>query len=120
MYLDKFIKYTKTVNERTDIPQNEKDNLIRGMKRAFVTVTNISNDIIDAKIGTSEYNSRKEYNEAISAAFEAMNKINEMYEKQFGECVFETIPTRTSELYDLSRIINRELLENIKNENQYA
>ena len=118
MYLDKFIKYTKTVNERTDIPQNEKDNLIQEMKKAFVTVTNISNDIIDAKVGTSEYKTQEEYSSTISTAFESVNKINEMYERQFGECIFETIPNGTSELYDLSRIINRELLENIKNGNQ--
>lgn len=115
MYLNKYIDYIKTIDKRKDLQPDEKEIKINEMKTAFVEVANISSKIVDAKFGIKEYG-QKEYDSVIDSAIKSAHKIDVLYKEQFGIPLFAKAPQTASDVFDLSVVLNDELLEDIKKE----
>lgn len=113
MYLDRYIDYIKAIDARKDLQPEEKETKINEMKTAFVEVANISSKVVDVKFGIKEYG-QKEYNGVIDSAIRSAHKIDALYKEQFGVPLFAKAPQTASDVFDLSVVLDDELLEDIK------
>ena len=116
MYFEKFLNYANVVSKRQDITQEKKEAMLEEMKNEFLKVVDASNVILAAKLDTSDYKSKEEYNNVIDESIIAAKNVNEIYKAQFGVGMFEKVPKSAAEVYDISAQISKNMLRKVEEE----
>lgn len=116
MYFEKFLNYANVVSKRQNITQEKKEAMLEEMKNEFLKIVDASNIILDARLGTSDYKNKEEYNNAINESIVAAKKADNIYKAQFGVGMFEKVPESAAEIYDISAQISKDMLSKVEEE----